>query len=94
MKEEAAGSFFAITLSFHAKSSCLLDWHYHQKIGRKRNRLIPFSNKVSLSSNLKFPPHHFDEMVNNGIAVVCSIPFVTHEHIPGMFCQFSFTTGR
>lgn len=67
------GSFKLITMSFHAKSKCLLDWDYYQQVGKKMNQLHLFSKKVALSPDLKLLLQHqqqLDELVQAGISVV------------------------
>jgi hypothetical protein len=84
VKGEAAGSYSPVVFSFHAASLCLLDWSYHQ-MGKRRNTLAPFGQKVAVAAGLKLQPQHQQQLIelsNSGISII-SQTFATYNYVPG-----------
>ena len=86
MKGEARGSYLPITMSFHAKPDCLLNWQYYEKLGSVRQTIVAFNKKVALSPEFKLEDHYqrqLDELTQGGIVVVPQSPFLYYDQIPG-----------
>ena len=85
MKGEARGAYLPITVSFHAKPSCLLEWMNRGN----RVRLIPFDHKISIAPStekLLTPSQkiQLEDLSNNGISVLTQIPFNSYDFVSGI----------
>jgi hypothetical protein len=76
-----------IKISFHANSKCLLNWNYHEKLGKRINTLPIFKNSIASHPNLKKKlsiemQKQIDQLEMDGISIIKKLPFpIPIDHI-------------
>jgi hypothetical protein len=95
-KEIQMNNYFPKIKYFHSNPNCLLNWNYHDTIGKKYFIFPPFMKKISISPILLKGNYKsiFEESINNikqsGIQVISQSSFDIFDKIKGKKNYFLF----